>query len=84
MVEGAVEKDSATVIVPLSVCPVTGETNETTGLGAGVAVADGVAVCLRFETLTSSEAVCSSWLEDEYALAERVCVPFATAVESHT
>lgn len=63
VVDGGVEKDSATVIVPLSFCPLTGETNETTG--PGVAVAVGVAVCLWLETLTTSETVRISWLDDE-------------------
>jgi hypothetical protein len=83
VVEGGAEKDSATEIVPLTFCPLTGETNETTGPGVAVGVAVGVGLCL-FETLTFSETVRSSWLDDEYAWAEMVCAPFGTAVESHT
>jgi len=64
VVEGGVEKDSATVIVPLTFCPLAGDTNETTEpVGVGVAV--GVALCLWFETLISSDTVRSSWLDDE-------------------
>jgi Na+-translocating ferredoxin:NAD+ oxidoreductase RnfE subunit len=63
VVDGGVEKDSAAVIVLLSFCPLTGETNQTTS--PGVAVAVGVAVCLWFETLTTSETVRSSWSDDE-------------------
>ena len=63
VVEGGVEKDSATVIVPLTFCPLAGETNETGGaVGVGVAVGEGL--CL-FETLTFSETVRSSWFDDE-------------------
>jgi Na+-translocating ferredoxin:NAD+ oxidoreductase RnfE subunit len=61
VVEGVVEKDSATVIVPLTVCPLTGDRNLTTEpLGVGV----GLGLRL-FETLTFSETVCSSWFDEE-------------------